>query len=541
MRLKTVIPQGLAHWIEREARTRSEADRLTKLSRYILSKYLIEKIPFEESIEISSTHFREQVSTHYLRDLKRLLSAGMVTSDNSYHFFVSRSLRTSGDRLGKCKSYQFTPRAINNEPEIVEYNERAKKQFSNEYVVKESVKLLSKLRLSLRSSQLKLYVRELITPQYIRERIKVGEEIPEGYYYTQWSKRPLPAERWQQIAQRNGQTFFVYKDKGHIGCLESFISERMYQTRTRYLESLVRLKDIRKRINITCSRNDTNNRLDTNLTNIKSELLRLVRLDGERLVSIDLSNSQFTILAHLINQSFNYLTYLDDKHFKDLPNIKDKFEAENTLYPMFRLLLDKEVGISGYQHYRDIISLLNVTHFLTGDEPNPLFLKAFRAFLNLTKTGIFYEELARLMSENEDREVTRSEAKKAMFLTAFSSHRYNPRPKQLLKAHYPELVKWMNEFKKASIRFYEEEGMSKKDARQKGNASLSVMLQQIESRVFIDNILTKLLRGGFRVFTKHDSILCKESDKEAVEAIVRHELNKLFGNGGYQLKIEYND
>ena len=47
------------------------------------------------------------------------------------------------------------------------------------------------------------------------------------------------------------------------------------------------------------SRNDTNNRLDTNLTNFPSILLEVIKEDNG-LVEIDLCNSQFAIFSHLI-------------------------------------------------------------------------------------------------------------------------------------------------------------------------------------------------------------------------------------------------
>ena len=66
----------------------------------------------------------------------------------------------------------------------------------------------------------------------------------------------------------------------------------------------------------------------------------------------------------------------------------------------------------------------------------------------------------------------------------------------------------------------------------------AVTLQQIESVIFIDCILTRLLKMGYRVFSKHDSILCKESDVAAVEAVVREVLDVELGIGAYRLKTE---
>ena len=86
--------------------------------------------------------------------------------------------------------------------------------------------------------------------------------------------------------------------------------------------------------------------------------------------------------------------------------------------------------------------------------------------------------------------------------------------------------------------FYEGDGLEPNQAKDKGNAALAVTLQRIESRIFVDNILARLLSSGYRVFSKHDSILCKESDQAAVTAIVRAELDRELGIGAYTLKTE---
>lgn len=70
------------------------------------------------------------------------------------------------------------------------------------------------------------------------------------------------------------------------------------------------------------SRNDTNNRLDTNLTNFPSILLDVIKEDNN-LVEIDLCNSQFAIFAHLIP---------DDIVGDDVELFK-RLSAECDLYP----------------------------------------------------------------------------------------------------------------------------------------------------------------------------------------------------------------
>ena len=386
-----------------------------------------------------------------------------------------------------------------------------------------TAQLLGKIRLSLDERNLARYVAGLVTPDFVRARLKVGEEIPPGYYHVTGFRQPLDRDRLIEIARKSGLDLVLYRDKCTMTDAAKFAKEKRQELKTRYLASLIALKQARKRPAIYCSRNDTNRRLDTNLTALKSELLGLVRLDGEPLVSIDLKNSQFSIMAWMIDQS-ELITYN---------------ENENVL-PQ-GLLGDKTKEIS-YQPIERQKSIINAAHFWLkiGSKSNIKYTKSndCKRFKKLTKAGKFYEDLAAKMSNADGQEITRAEAKSAMFLASFSSHRYQPPTKRLLAQAYPDLVRWMDDFKRAAIDHYLDQGEPKERARDMGKAALAVSLQRIESELFVDGILADLLGRGFRVFSKHDSILCKPSDLDAVLEIMRDHLDAFFGAGGYQLAIE---
>ena len=75
-------------------------------------------------------------------------------------------------------------------------------------------------------------------------------------------------------------------------------------------------------------------------------------------------------------------------------------------------------------------------------------------------------------------------------------------------------------------------------ARDKGNASFAVMLQQTESLVFIDRILAQCHKRKIKALSKHDSILCRVCDKHKVTKIICRVLNQLFGRFSYSLDID---
>ena len=80
---------------------------------------------------------------------------------------------------------------------------------------------------------------------------------------------------------------------------------------------------------------------------------------------------------------------------------------------------------------------------------------------------------------------------------------------------------------------------NKKTARKVGSAQLAITLQLIESSIFIDDILAQLLGMGVVVFSKHDSILCRESDLFFVKSFMEKRLNFYLGIAGYSLKVEH--
>jgi len=539
MQLITVLPSALNEFVKLTAAKPTEANRLKRLARYMLGKYRSEEIPLDQDIEISAEHFRQQLDTQYLGDLKKFKAAGVIVSNEQY----TPGMRSeSGERLtlGQCKKYRFAPQYVFTDPDLVTITEKRKARFNTaDPLIQATVPLLARLTLTLSAAGLRAYVRELVTDQFIRERCKVGEEIGQGFHYLAGDPIPKDLKLLLHIARRSGLELIQYREKCYLAPLDQFIARRVAETRTNYLDTLIRLKEIRKRPNIFCARNATNRRLDTNLTNIASVLLPLIRLDGERLVSIDLATSQFTILAHVIEQSFEAINNLGNEN-----KLEKTLMCRTAKSPSKGLGSEIDLSTRTSPSFidKEIISTINVTKFIEkSDEKCGVTCSIpsdLREFIDLTKSGIFYDRFADLLSADSGRTYTRYEAKKMMFITLFSAHRYNPSEKQLLAHYYPSLVTWTNEFKKLSIKYRLADGLPPAEARDKGNAALAVLLQNIESGIFIDQILARLLREGFRLFTKHDSILCKESDLDRVRAIVTQELDGAFGVGGYQLKIE---
>ena len=163
MQLITVLPKGIAYAIETNAKDRREGERLTRLTRYILGKYIADGIDFDSPIEISKAHYSNQVGSHYLRDLQVLRNADIVLSDDKYT--LPKTDQRTGEKLaqGQCKRYQLNRDLVFTDPELVTFNEKTKKQFDSSPIVRETVNLLARLTVTIDARNLKRVVTDLVT------------------------------------------------------------------------------------------------------------------------------------------------------------------------------------------------------------------------------------------------------------------------------------------------------------------------------------------------------------------------------------------
>lgn len=538
----------------------------------MLGKCLADKVDFDTPLEISKEHFRNQVGVHYLKDLQALCEAGIVSTNHAYT--QPKRNRHTGEVIsqGQCKRYSFNQDLVFTSPDFVAYHEKTSKQFDNSFVVRETVNLLARLSHTVDLRNLKRIVFENVSRDYVLERCKVDDAIPQGNYQIKGTKQIRSLGYILELATKTSQNAILYNKEIHLANFETWVKRTQDQIRTEHLKANRKLKDIRQRHNIYCSRNDRNQRLDTNLTNLKANstetsndgYFQYLRLDGERLWGIDLSNSQFTLLAKVIEiwQNSNN-QHFSNKYISKNFNSSEQCEAAKASGNCLRDSRDNKsrtLSKLSYQHIINTIPYINVAHFhqktgkktvVTNCNSNSLGLDKkstkhsmekinmsdLEEFKTATRAGNFYETFQDIL-KSEGQNYTRGQVKKMMFLLLFSSDGYNPAEKRLLAKHFPNLVGFANEFKRAWRDFYIDEGKDYATARKLGKASLAVTLQRIESAIFIDCILTRLLKSGYRVFTKHDSVLCKESDVAAVTAIVREELDRELGIGTYTLKTE---
>lgn len=173
----------------------------------------------------------------------------------------------------------------------------------------------------------------------LKSSLKVNS-IGDKYYANKYMK----TSQLVSISKENNYSIIQTSQGCYLDDLEHFLNKKRLSIYLSYINSVDTLKEKRYRV----KRNDTNRRLDTNLTNIYSELVDEICRQNN-LVQIDLSNSQFCFLSHLLhnkldtpdNTLFRWLSYNGELYSYVKDKLKLKSLKESKLL-MFSLLFSSE-------------------------------------------------------------------------------------------------------------------------------------------------------------------------------------------------------
>ena len=207
--------------------------------------------------------------------------------------------------------------------------------------------------------------------------INKNENITDQFVYITFNKQKyrysLP--KALALAEETGYDLIQYKDKCYIDNPTSFIKNKSHQLNITYCQNIFNIKNKL----FYCDRNDTNNRLDYNLTGLKKELFENTLFDGERLVELDIANAQFAIAAHLndtIDKNFvfhaqrgNLYAYIEQElnlskgtgkelMFRvafDKIKSNNEFEQIRCLFPKYMKWVDSYKKENGYKMFANML------------------------------------------------------------------------------------------------------------------------------------------------------------------------------------------
>lgn len=559
--------------------------------------YLNKHRPFNEFVPVSRAYKRKVFGNHYNQvwtPLEKLLFETKKFEFGEY-----------SKKREVCKHFRFKREFITGSLELMKFQEKESKRFSGDFVTKRTVSLLQELTLTLPTKKaIRDYLKRLPDVQgedgrsirdKIRQGVKTGAEIESHFVRISGTGKKRKLTTVLEEINHTNLTLVEYtwrkKSRWYLEekfNLEKFVEERVQDAVKAYESALLKLHAIKDRANVDCDRNRTNFRLDTNLTNLLSSILELVRLDGEKLVSIDISNSQPLLLSHVLFSNFYRCKFAAKAKASNNPHqiiISDLFQTLN--------LFIKTLSTNTPPNPSPPLCLKTLKKSTnTGVPADKVAYRdtSSELFRDAAENGKIYEAVAARIFQDESkgydyRKVTkeqRSFVKTAMFQIMFDTPKNTSKEKEIFSKDFAAVVALVDGFKEYLYRtkYLSEErtlgrlavakkygahwkrqsfskiekmvGAKKFKAicseafREKYEVSaykyasnqLAVGLQALEAAIMIDAILAKLLRKGYKVFSKHDSILCKESDAPEVLELVKAELDKVFGADGYALKIE---
>lgn len=244
-------------------------------------------------------------------------------------------------------------------------------------------------------------------------------------------------------------------------------------------------------------------RFHSNIANIKKELRDFITYKDQKLVNIDIKNSQPLFSQLLLNKEF----------------YKKKFKKINIyeIQSVFKLLDKTNNKIN------KLISIIDHYIIIVENDKNQSY-KGFQEYISLVNSGDFYKGISSLIVPNDP--FIKAEMKKMMFLVFFSSNRFighsKAKFKKLFKNYFPEVYEVFRLLKKHD------------------HSALSHILQRIESKVIVEKAARRISmeQPTLPIFTVHDSIATTVGNEGYVKVVIEDEIYKLTGLKA-MLGIEY--
>ena len=239
---------------------------------------------------------------------------------------------------------------------------------------------------------------------------------------------------------------------------------------------------------------DNVGRFHSNLTNIKREIRNFITYDGQKLVNIDIKNSQPLFSTLLLHKSF----------YQNQTLLLNFFT-----FPTFLQLLlpPNSPSSSNHSSTTTIIMLVESLKKLTD--------KGFGEYENYVNSGEFYKKLADAIYPSIP--FNKENMKTMIFTILFSNNRFigqpGAEPKKDFRDAFPNVYEL---FKLIKV---------------KNHRALAHLLQRIESKIMIEAVASRMAkeRPNLPFFTIHDSIATTEGNEEYVAFIIKEEVNRLTG------------
>lgn len=223
---------------------------------------------------------------------------------------------------------------------------------------------------------------------------------------------------------------------------------------------------------------NTAGRFHTVLTQIKGDLRQFIRFNGQKLIAVDIVNSQ----PYLSCVLFDKQKFIDNKLFSKMQMYNKGYLTDN---------------------------IKSLRPFLKTKIENATQSKSVNDFTNIVKSGKLYERFSELLLDNgliEDNGNNRKQAKEIIFSSIFSPNQsiaYN-NAMVIFKKHFPDVYEIYRAIKQGEHR------------------TLACILQNLEAELIL-HTACKIIseqRPDIPLFTLHDSIITTEGNEDFVYKVL---------------------
>lgn len=275
----------------------------------IFTEFINDGSDFQTLKEIPIGWFKKIITRPATRSkiLKELKNAGILI-DTTYctGSSVINGVVIKNDKEPYSKSYSFGQNYIYNSP--IGFT-----QFKNINKTDDRVKfkqLNNTLKTVTVDPAVYNYIPELVESEL--STTEIGSKITNKMITRELNKETItkPLVYWLKVATNKNSSLIKFNDKFYIEDEKGFIERKRIELEISYTYAIERIKNG----NYYANRNDTNNRLDYNMTGLKKELFPYIILDGEKTKEIDIANAQFALLSNIPGWN------LDDKFIEVAQN-----------------------------------------------------------------------------------------------------------------------------------------------------------------------------------------------------------------------------